>query len=176
MEYGMISLLIDLEWFWDTISHAPFFFVKVIARRNISILMMFDLRLPRFLKALSLHTANQRFHKGFTPRQLQFREATAWKSPELPDLCIHGDDIHKKIEDFQTWIMDQYEYGPTKLRIEANDAWARSSRECLYIYNIIIPLGYYYIQWWSRNDNLLAEAISINAHLDRDCAVTWYPF
>jgi hypothetical protein len=27
----------------------------------------------------------------------------------------------KKIEDFQTWIMNQYEYEPTKLRIEAND-------------------------------------------------------
>ena len=73
------------SWIFGTqfrISHV--FFVKVIARRNINILMMFDLRLPRFLKALSLHTANQRFHKGFTPRQLQFREATAWKISRAP--------------------------------------------------------------------------------------------
>ena len=135
------------SWIFGTqfrISHV--FFVKVIARRNINILMMFDLRLPRFLKALSLHTANQRFHKGFTPRQLQFREATAWKSPELPDLCIHGDDIHKKNRRFPN--MDNEPIWIWTHKIENRGQWLMLEPEVqgiVFIYNIIIPLGYYYV-------------------------------
>ena len=138
------------SWIWNdfgTHFRMPHvFYVKVIARRKINILMMFDLRLPRFLKALSLHTEKPKVSQRFHAEAAAISWGNSLKISRAPwplHPCWWYTQKNRRFPNMDNepkWIWTH--------KIENRGQWLMLEPEVqgsVFIYKYNYTLGYYYV-------------------------------